>query len=312
MKIDPINFILEKELKVNKVFYFISGNESTLMNKIKDVLLKNMLENGDFVVEQVKNFSFRNNNTSLFGKNKVYLINNLSSIEDSVLEDCLPSNDKYIFFSENSPKINLIKKIFLKRQDSFVFDCYELTKEAKSKIVNKHISINNLALEDGVYWALVDKLDNRFMFLENELNKLFELKDLKIDNNLLDIVVANNSSDIENIFFQIFKSNSQIIDIYNKRINSSKDVNNLFYSIKQLSGLILNYDERVDFEKNIPRYMFREKPFMLDLFSKYNNNKKKALLNLLYKTEKVLRTNSDLSAVIGLRFLLSFKKISTS
>ena len=36
MKVDPINLILENRLKIDTSFYFVSGNEVTLMQKIKD------------------------------------------------------------------------------------------------------------------------------------------------------------------------------------------------------------------------------------------------------------------------------------
>ena len=41
MKIDPLNILLNKNFKLDKKFYFISGNEITLMEKIKKKLLKN-------------------------------------------------------------------------------------------------------------------------------------------------------------------------------------------------------------------------------------------------------------------------------
>ena len=35
MKIDPISILLNENFKIDKKFYFISGNEKTLMEKIK-------------------------------------------------------------------------------------------------------------------------------------------------------------------------------------------------------------------------------------------------------------------------------------
>ena len=44
----------------------------------------------------------------------------------------------------------------------------------------------------------------------------------------------------------------------------------------------------------------------------YNDKKKKILLKLLFKTEKEIRKNNSLILVVGLRFLLSFRKITIS
>ena len=38
MKIDSLNILLNKTSALNKKFYFISGNEKTLMEKIKTII----------------------------------------------------------------------------------------------------------------------------------------------------------------------------------------------------------------------------------------------------------------------------------
>ena len=43
MKIDPISILLNDNFRIDKKIYFISGNEKTLMQKIKaQLLLKNI------------------------------------------------------------------------------------------------------------------------------------------------------------------------------------------------------------------------------------------------------------------------------
>ena len=74
--------------------------------------------------------------------------------------------------------------------------------------------------------------------------------------------------------------------------------------------LILNHKNQSDFERSIPKYLFREKGLLISIFNKYNDSKKKTLLNLLFNMEKQIRKNGELSIALGLRFLLSFKKIT--
>ena len=45
MKIDPVNILLNKDRALNKKFYFISGNEITLMKKIEDLIIEKLKEN---------------------------------------------------------------------------------------------------------------------------------------------------------------------------------------------------------------------------------------------------------------------------
>ena len=59
-------------------------------------------------------------------------------------------------------------------------------------------------------------------------------------------------------------------------------------------------------------YLFKEKNYLIDIYRKYNSKKKKMLLKLLSSTESVLRKESGLSLVFGLRFLLNIKKITIS
>ncbi len=312
MKVEPISLILENNLKINSCFFFISGNEITLMQKIKDLLIKNLKSTNSAGLEKIKNLSLIQNNRGLFTDIKLYLIEEASGLDNETLDDLSKSNDKYIFFSENSPKLKKIKNIFLKRKDSVLFDCYELSRDVKSRVVKKFIDDNGLKVEPSLFWIIVDKLDNKYLFLENELKKLLYLDEKNINQQQLGILVGNNYSDTEKIFFDILKSNSSIINSYNSKITSDIEVNKLYYIVKQFSLLILSFNNTNDFEKNIPKYLFREKGFLINLYKKYNSNKKKSLINLLYSTEKDIRSNGGLSLIIGMRFLLKFKKISIS
>ena len=67
-----------------------------------------------------------------------------------------------------------------------------------------------------------------------------------------------------------------------------------------------------EYKKKIPLYLFKEKNYLIDIYRKYNLKKKKMLLKLLSSTESILRKESSLSLVVGLRFLLNIKKITIS
>ena len=312
MKVDPLNLILDNQYLLDKTFYFISGNEVTLMNKVKDIIADKLCKISNISIEKIKNISLVNDDVGLFGDYKLYVINDTQGLNNETIENLSRSNDKFIFFIENSPKIKSIKSVFLKRSDCDLFECYELSRETKSKIVKNFIDTKGIEINDSLYWGLVDMLDNRYQLLENELNKILEFPNKEVTEKLIKSTVTRNSDGIEKIFFNILKSNKQIIDNYNRKITNSDDVNKMYFYIKQLCLLILNFNNTNDFEKNIPAYLFREKNFLINLFNKFNQNKRGALLDLLYDTELNIRSNGELSSTIGLRFLLKFKKISIS
>ena len=66
-----------------------------------------------------------------------------------------------------------------------------------------------------------------------------------------------------------------------------------FYAIiKLVSGeeifslIVVDNENENDFKSSIPKYLFKQRSFMINLFNKFNNKKKTLLLNLLHKTER--------------------------
>lgn len=312
MKIDPINLFLDKDFKIDKNIYFISGNESSFISGVKDKLIEQIEKTGSYSKEKIKKISYKKNEGNLFDNNYIYIIDDVSDLDKGVLDNISGLDDKFIFVVENSPKIKLIKSLILKRSDGCIIDCYELNQESKTKVIKYYLNNFEIKLEAGLFWSFVEKLDNKFMLLEKELEKIKELSSDKINSMLLDSIISKKSTAAEEVFFQIFKSNQIVINLYNKNITTNSEVTYLYQLIKRFSLLILSHDNESEFANSVPKYLFREKKFLVDLFKKYNVKKKKSLSDLLYKTEVVLRKNSNLSNLIGLRFLLNFKKISTS
>ena len=235
----------------------------------------------------------------------------IKGLEDSV-ENLSLKEDIFIFFQENNPKIKLIKKNFLERKDSFLIDCYELSKELKMRLINNFMQINDIKLDQEVFWKLLDKLDNKYMLLENELDKIKYFKGEKINLVILNKIISREDTVSEKIYFEILNGNDVIISKYNLHITNNIEVNNLYFTFKHFSHIILGSDNVNDFEKSIPKYLFKEKGFLIKIYNKMTLNKKKMLLDLLFKTENIIRKNGNLSIVLGLRFILNYKKIITS
>jgi len=312
MKINPVDIILNREFKLDKNFYFISGNEITLMEKIKSLLIRSLINKYSLTVENIKSISSVNGDISLFSKNKCYVVNDLKGLDGGSVENLSLKEDIFIFFQENNPKNKLIKKIFLERKDSFLIDCYELSKELKMKLINNFISLNDVELDRVAFWKLLDKLDNKYMLLENELDKIKYFKGDKINLDILNKIISREDTVSEKIYFEILNGNDVIINKYNLHITNNIEVNNLYFTFKNFSHMILSSDDINDFEKNIPKYLFKEKSFLIEIYKKITLNKKKMLLDLLFKTENIIRKNGNLSIVLGLRFILNYRKIITS
>ena len=311
MKIDPIEFLIKENID-DKKFYIISGNEITLMKKICDLILKRIGSNKNFNVEKLKNYKQIKNEVGLFEEKVVYVFSEFSDIKEEVVNEMSKKNYICIFIIENSTKIKGIKNTFIKRKDSYVLDCYELIKGAKTKIINFWLNKNNLSIEKDAYWSLVDNIDDKYGLLEKELDKLLGISKNNININDINKILSKNTNGSEIIFFKFNQNYKYLVDIYNEKITNEKEVNQLFYFIKQMSYLFLNNLNEKDFINNIPKYMFREKDYLFELFKKISNKKKKLIISLLYETEKNLRNDSALSIELGLRFLLRFRKLIIS
>ena len=312
MKIDPISILLNENFRIDKKAYFISGNEKSLMQKIKDTIIEKYQKNtnaGIVNIDTIKDFV---EEPGLFENHKIFLGNRCRGIDEKSLENIKHSQGVFIFIDENSQKIKKIKGLFNKDKDSYLIDCYELEKVSRIKIIKKFLSDNSKNISENIFWLLVDKLDSKYSFFENNLKQIVELdeKSLTIDN--IKKLLSISDSGKEKVFFNLLKKNKEIVNLYRNKIVNSTDVNEFYFYIKFFCQLIIESKNENEYQKKIPVYLFKEKHKLLDIFRKYNSRKKKLLIGLLSSTEKVLRRNNNLSLFFGLRFLLNIKKITIS
>jgi len=312
MKIEPISVLLNENFKIDKKIYFISGNEKTLMQKIKATIVGKYQKNTNARIDNIDTIKDFVEEVGLFEDHKIILVNGSKGIDEKNLENIKNSHGVFIFIDENSQKIKKIKSLFNRDKDSYLIDCYELDRETKIKFLKKFLTDNELNISQDVYWLLIDKLDSKYGFFENSLNQIVALdeKDLTL-NNVKKLLTISDSGK-EKIFFNLFKKNKEIVDLYRNKILTSTDVNEFYFYIKFFCQLIIESKSEEEYQKKIPVYLFKEKHKLVEIFRKYNSKKKKLLINLLSMTEKVLRQDSNLSMVFGLRFLLNIKKITIS
>ena len=312
MKIDPISILLNENFRIDKKIYFISGNEKTLIQKIKTTIVEKYQQETNAKItniDTIKNFV---EEVGLFENYKIFLGNGCKGIDEKSLENIKSSNGIFVFVDENSQKIKKIKNLFNKDKDSFLIDCYELEKESKIKILRKFLNDSGLNISQDIYWLLVDKLDDKYSFFENSLNQIIALGEKDLTVGIVKKLLTNSDSGKERVFYNLLKKNKEIVDLYRNKIVNNTDVNEFYFYVKFLCQLIIESKNEDEYQKKIPIYLFKEKHRLIDIFRKYNSRKKKLLISLLSSTEKVLRKESSLSLVFGLRFLLNIKKITIS
>ncbi len=312
MKISPLNILFDKGFSSDKKIYFISGNEITLMQKIKSVIIEEYNKNKKVSVKKINSIDDFVDELGLFEDKRLCLVENSKTINIEKLNKIKNLNTDFIFVQENSQKIKKLKSILLNDKDSYLIDCYDLDKDSKIKILNHFINLNKLEIDKNIYWALVEKLDNKYGFLENDLLKILDIKPKDMNINNIKKILTVNDSGKDGLFFYLFRKNREIVELYRDKIITPSDVNELYYYCRFYCQLIIECKNLEEYNKKIPVYLFKEKNFLLNIYKKYNSKKKKLLLNLLSSTEKILRKDSSLSIIFGLRFLLNIKKITIS
>ena len=312
MKLDPVGILLNRDLKIQKKFYFVSGNEESLIEKIKTTIINKYLKQEKASVVKIDTLDSYVDMDSLFDNTKIYLVNNIKGFEEEDLNKIRKKTGVFIFTQENSQKIKKIKNLFTKDNDCCVIDCYQLDNKSKIKILNYFLELSNKKIDQDLYWYLIEKLDNKYAFFENNLNKILELHQKDITFNNINKLLTIDNTGKEKLFFNILKKNKEIVGEYNKKILTTSDVNELYYNIKFFCQLIIESRNEEDYNKKIPIYLFKEKNDLIDIYKRYTHKKKRQLVRLLSSTEKLLRKESGLSLISGLRFVLSVKKITIS
>ncbi len=312
MKLEPFSLLFDQDFVANKTFYFISGNELTLIEKINARILELLQNNKNTTVTKIDSIKDYRDDVDLFENKIIYLIKSCKDLDEVALNSVRNSGNIFIFIQENSQKIKKIKNMFIKDKDCYLVDCYELDKNKKIKILNEFLKKSKVNIEKDLYWALIEKLDDRYGFFEDSLSKILELNQDEITLNNIEKLLTNNETGKEKVFFSLFKKNKDIVQIYREKVVSVSDVNDFYYNCKFFCQLIIDCNSEEEYKKKIPIYLFREKNFLTDVFRKYSLKKKKVLLRLLSSTEKLLRKQNSLSLVSGLRFILNIKKITIS
>tara|TARA_Y100001970_G_scaffold281499_1_gene392399 strand:- start:7 stop:948 length:942 start_codon:yes stop_codon:yes gene_type:complete len=313
MKIDSVDFVLNTNKYLDKSFYFISGNETSFIEKVKDTIINYYKTTLGHSIKRVKNIeSVQQTTESLFHKKELALISDLGSFSEKSIELYENKDFVYVFILPNSPKVNTFKRKIQNNKNSYLLECYSLSKEMKIRIVNFYCEKEGVSFDEETFWFLIESLDERYKFLENDLDKVFLLDKEFQSVKYLKSVLTRSNSEGDKIFFNIYKDNDFIINAYRDNILDQNDLSSFFYTIKNNIFLIIYNDSIIDFEKKIPRYLFKEKNIFLKIYKNISVAKKKKLTDLIYSTEKNLRQHRDLNLLIGLRFFLNLKKIIIS
>ena len=209
MKLDPLNLLFNKDLKLNNKIFFIGGNEITLMEKVSKTIVERFQGGAGARIihlDTIENFV---DEEGLFKDKKIFIGKNCKGINEKNLNKIKTTGGIFIFIQENSSKTKVIKNIFSKDRESYIVDCYELDNSSKVKVLNEFLKIRNVKIVEDLYWVLVEKLDSKYIFLENTINKILELEQKDINNDNIKKILTMDGLDKQKIFFSLLKKKQE-------------------------------------------------------------------------------------------------------
>ena len=288
----------------------ISGSDESFMLLVKEHII-NDFKKRNFFIDVSNNYN-GNIMGNLFSEKKTLFV--LSDFPKNKEQEYYNSHDQSILVAlPNGKKTNLIKSMLAKNKESLVIECYSMDRISKENTLKNYIENNNLKLSNDVFWYIIENFDNKYVIFIKQLQMLI-LFNKKIDliSEIEKITFVDNKIEINKIFFNIFKENKVLTRAFNKSINSLSDFYIFLNSTKSYLEIIKNSNDTESALYNFPKYLFAEKDVFLTIYNKTNKDKLEKIYKNLSKVELLVRQNSELYLIVGLRFFLNLKKIITS
>jgi hypothetical protein len=298
--------------KKNIVFSKIlgTGRDESFIAYVKNFIIKDFKKR-NFFVDFSNNF---NGNTmgNLFSENKTLFV--LSDFPKNKEKNLSELNGQSILIaSPNGNKTNAIKSKLVKDKESLVLECYLLNRNSKENALRGYMEANELTLSRDVFWYVIESFDNSYVIFVKQLQMLSLFnKKINLISDVEKITFVDNKIEINKIFFNIFKENKILTNTFNKSINSLSDFYIFLNSTKSYLEIIKNSGDKESALYNFPKYLFAEKDIFLTIYNKTNKDKLVKIYKNISKVELLIRQNSELYLIIGLRFFLNLKKIITS
>tara|TARA_E500000178_G_C17034473_1_gene762560 strand:+ start:4985 stop:5977 length:993 start_codon:yes stop_codon:yes gene_type:complete len=302
--------LLERNLKeLNINFFLVHGDNLGLIEDIKNNIRshysdceflyyseKLLLNNIDIFYNEVFN-------NSLFEKEKIIFINQGSDKLFEHIQNLFKKNinQKIFIFSEYQDKKSKIRNFFETKNGCASVACYPddrniirniiLQKLSKFKGLSKEVV--NLILDNSGLDRL--KLNNElnkiiiyFKDKQLDLNNLYKLLDDRINdsfNNLKDAAINGDKKETNKLLCDTIIEQEKA-SLYFAIINLSLNKLNQFYAIEKK----VNVEKTIDLIK--PKIFWKDKPMFIQQTKKWNSEKIKTAVNLIYNTEIIYKSKS--------------------
>ena len=311
-------------MKIKPEILFTKNEDVTLYKKILVTgldltLLKHVTE---FIINEFKNKKFfidisgaveGGMSGDLFSDKKVLFILKEPPQKNVVLKNLDFSYQSVLISSSNANKTRSLKQDFLKSKESLLVECYALSRVGKELIIRSFVEKNNIKLSADVFWYILENFENEYVLLNKQLISLSLYSNMFDSIKSVDeVILTENKIEINKLFFEVFKNNKTIVNVFNHSIYSHTDFYMFLNSLKLYIGILAGSLNKVEALNQFPRYLFNEKDIFIKIYDRLDKKKIIKLYKSIFRVEKLIRKSPSLYFVIGLRFFLNTKKIIIS
>ncbi len=330
------SFIVEKNIALIEK-YFVSlmyGENIGMKDDIKDSIKQhfNEYEQINFdqseIIKNDKILEEQINNTSLFSKKKIVLINEVSDkIKDKIIKILEnPNPDVKVFlFAQNLEKKSSIRQIFEKEKEIGIIACYNDNERTLAEYLRKKLH-NYSGLNQQTINFLINNsgLDRKTLSYEIDKIKALFLDKKIIFEKLLEVLNNANNLDFDNVRDACFGAekenlNKNLGNVIFQNEDAYFYLNALSHRLEKLCDLNNQYQKDKNIEKAIdslrPPIFWKDKPTFYKQIKNWNLKKLEEAKKMLFDTEILIKTriNSNNNTLIkNLIVNLCNKAASTS
>ena len=314
MKVSPENILLDLNQNISKNnFFLISGNEETLTKEIERYFLEKLNNLGFTKVTRKKGVvlcfeTLNEDSGNLFDEKKILVFDSPKDVVFEDLKSVSMVDVAVIIYYPGLKNTSKIKKFCDSSPNFISTSCYKLSRDNKKRYLDFFIKKNNMTLDSGAYWYILDNSSDLYKLFESELIKInnYNKKNISIEE-LKKLIAYQNNGDIDKLFFMVLNNNKEIFIHASISIKSSSDSYLLLQRAKFYFELLSKSQNIGDAEMMLPKYLFKEKPKFLSIFKKINYSKASKINKIMQKTELLLRKHDSMYLSISQRFLANIK-----
>lgn len=310
MKIKPEEILFDKSETIKGEVFLITGNEDTLIKKITSEIISRLKLNNFGELKKIKNLEKEDVETvesSLFDDKKIILVEEPKNIDTKYIDNMNFEKERLVIQSNNKKLNKDVKNYFEKHKTHKIISCFKIVN--KKNFVDLLLNKYDVSLSKDAYWYFLDNISEQYQLIENEIlklnnvgNEIIEISDIRL------LISRPEELGVEELFFVIISDSKEILKKSASIITSPSIAYFFLNRVIFFLDIMLKSNNASELDNNFPRYLFKEKIRFLKISKNMEGGKIIKVLEMIKKSELLIRKNNKMYLIVIQRLLLNLKK----